>query len=870
MYRNLSYSQVKDTNGKPSGQIDLFTWDKDGNPIHEKIKHNCFVTYEVPFETGLKSIHGTNLKRKMFSTKTDRYKWLKDNADKKVFECADPETELLNCLYGDQYDSEDFAKFDLRVHFVDIEIAIEDEFPEPYDADYPINLITVYDSFDKKYHTWSLGECEVKRDDCILHKFDSESKLLKHYLKWHTENYPDVWTHWNGNAFDVPYICHRIQKVLGKAAMMRLSPVGRVTSKKDKELHTVTYSVEGLTNWDMYVLYRFKYQKKSNGKYSLGNVGEFVLKMGKIEFEGSMKELYKNNFQLFYEYNIRDVEILVKLEDKLQLLQLSRKICNMGLSPYEKIYSSIPYILNCLGLYSVRHTGKVFPKYRNHGQGGTDDGYEGAYVYPTRPGFYKHGVAVIDLNSLYPNTMIAGNMSPETKVGTFYKVSDDDYLVTLANGNSKNINGSQFNQLLKTKCICTDNNTLFFKHEVKEGVVTAFCRQMYADRKKYQTKEKKAIAAIDKMTELEGHDEAELKELKFHKDQYAFIQYTWKIFLNSIYGMYGTAFSPIYDVDIAQSITLNGQFVIKAIPEFVNKHMAEKYNVTEPQEPLFGDTDSIGMDWEIPVKQYCEKEDKDIYALSRTDIKNLCVDLDDFVDNHLNPHCANLVNERFHTTQGECIRFAREKFCMEAMFFSKKHYILHIVDNEGHKVDKFDYKGIEIAKNELSKEVKDMLKPIYERICKEKWDEARFNKQLEEIWGIYSGYSFDQLRKNTGWGTDRVATGFLKCEPRTNAHVRAAIFHNQLVDKLGLKNKYTEIKCGDDVQWCYISPQNPYGIDVMAYNEVYPEEFKSLFQIDYKFMFGKNIVKSLEPLCKIMNWIPFDPNNQSATNIFDL
>lgn len=870
MYRNLSYSTVN-RDGKKQGVIDLFTWDENGNRIHKQVDHDCFVTYEVPFETDLKSIHGTNLKRKFFKTKTERFQWLEENSDKKIFESDDPEMEFLNSSFGDVYDSEEFSKFDLRIHYIDIEVAVEDEFPEPKDSKYPINLITIWDSDDRKYHSWALGECSIPegRDDIILNKFDDESKMLRHYLKWHQENYPDVFAHWNGNIFDIPYICKRIEIVLGKVAMQRLSPVGRVHLRYSKKSEEFSANIECIISWDLYLLYRYKYQKKSNGRFTLGNVGEKVLKIGKIEYEGSIKDLYKNDFQKFFIYNIRDVELLVGIESKLQLLQLSRKICNMGLSTYDKIYVSIPYIINCLGLYSMRTTGRVFTKYRNHGQG-TGEKYEGAYVYTTRPGFYHNGVAVIDLNSLYPNTLISCNMSPETKVGTYHQVSDDEYLITLTNGKTKTLNSKQFNHLLNTKCCCTENKVLFFKHEIKEGVVTKFCRQMYADRKKYQIKMKQAEKDIDVLEESKNYKRDELEKLKFNKDQYNFIQYTWKIFLNSIYGMYGTEFCSLYDVDIAQSITLNGQFVIKSIPVFVNKHLREKYGSTEDREPIFGDTDSIGIEYDVPVLKYAKENGVDPVNFTRTDIENICVDLDDFVTNHLNPYCAELVNEKFHTTQGNCIKFAREKFCIEGMFFSKKHYILHIIDKEGHKVDTFDYKGIEIAKNELSKEVKDMLKPIYERICRERWDENKFNEQLKKVWEIYSKYSFEQLRKNTGWGTDRKSTGFLSCESRTGPHVKAAIYYNQLINQLGLKSKYNEIKCGDDIQWCYIDKQNPYGIEVIGYNDIYPVEFNELFQIDYNLMFSKNIVKSLEPLCGIMNWRPFDPNNQVAENIFDL
>lgn len=864
MYRNISYVQSKD---KRSAFIDIWTWDESGNRIYKRIPHKSFVTYEVDYKTDLQSIYGTYLKRKFFETTSSRYQWIKDHPEKKIYESSTPEFEYLNSHYSDVYQEPDFAKNDLRVHYIDIEIAIEDEFPETDKVDYPINLITVYDSDYKKYFTWALGDCKVHRDDIELFTFDNEVKLLNHYLSWHERNYPDVITTWNGKLFDIPYMCGRIKRVLGENAMKSMSPVNRVKKHKDRVTGEPLFVIDGITNWDYYILYKNKFLKKSKGSYSLGNVGDYVLGISKIEYEGSMKDLYKKDFQKFFEYNIRDVEILVLLEEKEQLLKLSRSICNMSLAPYEKIYASIPYIINCLSLYTYNTTGKIFPKVTQSVK--DSHRFEGAFVFPTVPGFFKNGVAVIDLNSLYPNTLIAGNMSPETKVGTYDKISDNQYSIHTTKGDTKHLNKEQFEALLKTKCINTDNNTLFLKHEVREGIVPTFCKKMYSDRKKFQKKMNDVIRQINKTKDETDPNPDIIKELENERDRYNFIQYTWKIFLNSIYGMFGTEFSPIYDIDIAQSITLNGQFVIKAIPEFVVEHMKEKYSA-EGDIVLFGDTDSIGIDYESAVTKYCNENQKDINDLSRHDIRMITKDLDEFVNKDINEHCAKIVNERFNTTQGDNIAFSREKFCMEAMFFSKKHYILHIVDKDGHKTDEFDYKGVDIAKNELAPLVKTFLKSIFEKICRERWNQERFNQELEEVWNDYKTLPFEEIKRNTGWNTNKKSTGFLKVESKTGTHVKAAHYYNQMIEHLGVKGKYEELKVGDDVQWCYINQDNPFNIEVIGYKDIYPKEFNDVFQVDYNLKFEKDIVKPLQHLCDIMHWIPFNPNEQTAQNIFDL
>lgn len=864
MYRNIAYTQSKD---KKHAFIDLWTWDDEGNPIQRRIPHKSFVTYEVDFKTNLLSIHNTYLKRKFFETTTARYRWIKDHPEKKLYESSKPEFEFLNATYGKQYRDPDFAKHELRIHYFDLEVAVEDSFPNTTDIAYPINLITVYDSHLKGFFTWALGECESHRDDLTLFKFKSEVDLLNHYVDWHTRNYPDVITDWNGIDFDIPYICGRIQKVLGKETMNRLSPIGRVKCKKDRHTERPRFDIVGITHWDYFILYKYKFQKKSSGAFSLGNVGEFLKLGDKLKISGSYKDQWKNDFQHYFEYNVRDVEILKDIEEDQQLLKLARSMMNMSLAPYDTIYASIPYIMNCMYMFSLNRDGRIFPKVVPHGL--VPNKFKGAYVFPTQAGFYHDGVAVIDLNSLYPNTLIAGNMSPETKVGTFDQISDTEYAVHLVNGTTKNVTDIQFAKLLETKCICTDNNTLFFKHEIKEGVVPAFCSMLYADRKKYQKKMNQAKRQLSKTKEEKDADPGIIKQLEFEKTQFDLIQTTWKNFLNSVYGMYGTEHSPICDYDIAQSITLNGQFVIKAIPEYVAKWMKDEHQA-EGDVVLFGDTDSIGINYEAPMNNYCKEHNKDILKLSRTDIKEILKPLDKFIHEDVNEYCAKIVNERFHTSRGDVIAFAREKFCMEAMFFSKKHYILHIIDKDGHKADEFDYKGVDIAKNELPKDVKAFLKPIFERICRERWDQNKFNTEVEAVWDSYKEMSFEQLKRNTGWATYKKSTGFLQVEKGALAYVRAAHYHNNLLEHLGLKDKYNEIQLGDDVQWCWINPSNPFGIDVIGYSDVYPKEFRAMFQIDYASKFDKDILKPLSDITSIMHWIPFNPNDQSEENIFDL
>ena len=466
----------------------------------------------------------------------------------RVLEAHRPEVEFLHDQFSDIYLDPDFNTQPLRTHYLDIEIAIAskyepshnieiqkdgvksnmrlddfisldlteqnkydvhdeetgqwstfnkssyygDEFPHAIDAAYPINLITIYDSKYKRYYTWVLGDVKntfTKSDkDVILFKFDKEADLLHNFIKWYRANYPDVITGWNIRYFDVPYIIRRLENVLGNKAASYISPVRKYRDREGfdaKGRETYCHMIDGVTQLDMLPLYRdkFMFALALDGGYNLDNVAEHELGEHKLKYDGTFKDFYTRDFQKFFEYNVRDVELTVKLEEKLQMISLARKIAADGLCQYETIYYSLPYLIGSLSLFAkTKMDGKVFPSYAQHENERED--FEGAYVFPAQKGFYQHGIACIDLNSLYPNTIISINCSPETKVGQVTNNDEDDtFTVRSPNGLRKTFTREQFDHILAKKCILTKNNTLFLKHEHQEGLIPMWSEYFYNARK---------------------------------------------------------------------------------------------------------------------------------------------------------------------------------------------------------------------------------------------------------------------------------------------------------------------------------------------------------------------------------------------------
>ena len=611
-YRNICYRNV---NG--SGEIVLYGWDADKKPKTFLIPHKPKVCYECKHETGNKSLFGKHVDYKYFENTFDRRKWV-DAASGHIpmIESFRPEQEfLIENFYKYVFD-DDFNTLPLRTFYIDIEISIEDEFPKPEDAKFPINIITIYDTYDKKYHSWVIG-MDTKNtigENVLLRKFPDETSMLRDFLKWWSVNYPDVVAGWNIYYFDMPYIVKRLENVLGEQRARMISPINSYIVKQQKKVFDSNYiDIRGITQMDLLLLYRdkFKIQTALDGGYNLDNVALVELDDGKLDYEGSMKNFYKTNFQRFFEYNIKDVELTVRLEEKLGLIDLARRMTSLGLCPYETIYTSIQYIIGALTIFAQKNYKCVFKSFSAEKKDA--EAFEGAYVFPTQRGFYRDGIACIDVKSLYPNTMIALNISPETKVGRLAKNLDGSYTLTLVNGDVKIISEDKKREILDTKCIISKNDILFFKHEVKQGILSSWCKTFYDKRKHYQklmkTIKRKINTLKTELSEITNTNSieynAKLDEIAVNENlrgMYGTTQQAIKILLNSAYGVTGTPYSPIFDVDIAQSITLNGQFINKAVAGFLKDKFMEKYNCAfDFNVIVYGDTDSVAGDTKLEV-----------------------------------------------------------------------------------------------------------------------------------------------------------------------------------------------------------------------------------------------------------------------------
>lgn len=663
-YRSVCYM----TDHNKQGKIVLFGFDINGNRKTYIFPWKSYIKYNVKYKTNELDIYGRYVETKYFNNKFDRDKYVKNANGINIIECLKPEQEFMHFMWDDVVMDSDFNKQKLRIFYFDIETEISETFMRPSEAGNRINMMTIYDNQTKKFYTWSLQHAEIDfdeepistypKDKFVFFEFhNNEINLLEHFLDWLDDNRPDIIYGWNTKGYDLPYLTRRIENVLGKENTRKLSPIGKYFIKEvnhDNKRADISAEIEvnidGLFIADGLILYRDKFQiSHPDGGFTLDNIGEVEGCGQKIHYSGTLKDLYMKNYQKFYLYNLRDVDLCKRIDDKCKMIQLARQITSFGLTNYGAIYSSISYLIGSVQTFAKVNFNKIFTSYlaeKKH-----FDSFEGAFVFPTQTGVYRGGIGCIDFASLYPSNIRAINASPETYVGkilvylkdptgniscniknearynpfcddnsvwskndlgetvrTVINAGDPDIVkleLKLPNEQRKPITNDQLKMLINEKCIWTANNTLFLKHEIKQGVISKWCEVFYGMRK---ATKKKMLACFHKLhdTKLKLSNEEKTK-LETDEENFNSMQLGIKAMINSIYGCMGTAFSPIANPDIAQSITRQGRFCNISTSNAIRKYFEEKYGIDKNYViSISGDTDSFNHQTKIRIKQKLE------------------------------------------------------------------------------------------------------------------------------------------------------------------------------------------------------------------------------------------------------------------------
>jgi DNA polymerase elongation subunit (family B) len=839
-YRNCVYSN-KDR------KIYLWTWNEAGERVRQEHDFKPYILLEDK-DGKEKSIYGTSLKKREFTSGYDRNNFIKDSNIKRIYENLPPYQQFLIDNYWMDCENDDFSKHPLKVAFLDLECPLADRFPEPDTAEAVINLLTIYDSESKNYHVFGLKNYHTTRDDVKYYWCKSEHDLLKSVIKYLRNEEFDVFTTWNGADFDIPYLVNRITFELGKEWADKLSPIGRIYERTNPNgkfgAPTKEYVIEGVTCADYLILYKkFNLEKQENNK--LDTVGEVELGINKVEHEGNLWELARDDWYKYVDYNIRDVEILVKLDEKKGYISLLRFLAYTGLCDLENAIKTIPPMNGAIAI-RARMRGEYIPTFIRPV---TDYRAPGGYVAEPKVGFAKNIVS-FDANSLYPSVMISLNLSPETKIGRVEKIGDK-VRIHHVSGRLFEMTPENFKKFIDEEQAALSKAGFLFSQK-RRGIVPEFLDNLYSKRKEMKDKMLKCRKKKDKVGE----------------QKFDTIQYAYKIHLNSLYGYMLNKYAPMGDEDIGTSVTLTGQAVIKQSEKIFQEFLKKKIpNITEKEledSYIYSDTDSNYLSLSVSEKLGIKFKDGDHIS---PDFFKFCGEIETYINEQLEIWAVKTLR-----SNDPRFVFKREAICDSGVFIAKKYYALHMLDDEGVAVDKFKYKGVDVVKTTMPKQVKPYVKEVIEHMIMThslKETNDKFNAAYEE----FKKLSVEEISKISGMNNYAVYSA--KCSGMNTAkgmpsHLKAAYFHDLIVEQNGWSSNYEKFKSGDKVRMVYVKKPNKYNIDMIGFKGNWPKEFNDIFTVDYETMFAKIFHAAIKRFYDAVGWKLRKPSENLMVELEDL
>ena len=472
----------------------------------------------------------------------------------------------------------------------------------------------------------------------------------------------------------------------------------------------------------------------------------------------------------------------------------------------------------------------------------------------------QEAIVSFDVNSLYPNTIITLNLSPETKLGKVNSREDGMVNISLIDGKTYSIDEDKFDSFLINKKISLSKSNILFSQK-KQGICPSLIDGTYKQRveiRKHLNVIKKKIAKLKDKTAIE------YIEQKFISDQLDIKQYTLKIFLNRIYGCFANKYSPFYDLDLASSITITGQECIKAAGRFADEFLKEKYKVEDKDSCiLYSDTDSLYL----TIKPTLDKLETPL-TVNESEVTPETHEIVDNLEQNLNKLICEWAKKELFSLDSR-LEFKREAICDVGIFLEKKRYILHVLNEEGIPCDKTKYVGVEVASTNVPKLVKPLIKNIVETMLKTK-SQTETNKAYQDAYTKFKNLKIEEISFPKG------INAFKKYAPKaaslntikgTPCAVKASIAYNYFVDKLELGSKYEKIKGDGKIKFFY-AVKNPWKVDAVAFIDEYPGEFKLV--PDFDKMFQKSVGAAVERLYSAIKWKVIAPNKLTQTDLFEL
>lgn len=764
-----------------------------------------------------------------------------------------PEMRVLIDLY---YDADDNEYPENKIAILDIEVETDNTFPDVSAANNKITSICLYYYNDNTYHTFILDKdfklqhnnINTNGKNIVIYGCINESELLEDFLSLIEKIRPTIITGWNIDNFDIPYLIRRMNRVVGPHNTKRLSSIGIIHYSEFKK----KFSIAGISLLDYLLLYK-KFTFSEEPSYKLDAIATKELGRGKTKFDGSLQNLYETNIEKFVEYNINDVELIFEIDNKKKFLDLVIGICHKGKIPYEDIYYSSKYLEGAI-LCDLKRNNLIAPnKISSNNKG---EKFSGAYVKIPIPGIYEW-VFDLDLTSLYPSIIMSLNISPETKIGKilnwdkdkFYK--GDNVIWKLYNfkfNKEVEVDTDTLKKLLEdTKFHISSNGILYLPSSIKRGVIPKILSNWFNERIQYKNLMKK----YGKENNIEKYD------------FYNKLQNIQKVLLNSLYGVLGLPVFRFYDIDNAEAVTTSGQTIIKHSEKKANEYFNKVLDTQDKDYCIYIDTDSLFLS-ATPILNKLYKNDLVDEKKTVSNVLKITTEVQTFINNSY----SEFAKKFFNIQEEHKFQIKQELICRSALWTAKKRYAQWVINKEGIIVDMLDVKGIDVVRSSFPPAFKTFMENLLIKILKGVPKDSIDNDILEleknlnkiSIEDISKNTSINDINKYTEndsrenkYYKDRIFSTIYKGTP---AHVRAAIFFNDLLSYFNLDKKYNKIRNGEKIKWCYLK-NNEFGIDKIAFRGYEdPLEIIEFIKnnIDKKQMYESELKTKIEIIYNAIGW----------------
>ena len=812
------------TNVQMVGDNLLYLGYENGQRIQRKFKFSPTLFVVTDKKTKFKTLDGRYAKPIRMESIREARAFVDKYKDIENFEVHGYDRYLYQFISKEFPKEVDYDIKGLKITSLDIEVACENGFPNVQECVEPLLSITVQDYISRKIKVWGTKPYTNTRDDVEYILCDSEEHLLRGFLHYWTTNFPDILTGWNVELYDVPYICGRMERLFGEREMKQMSPWG-IVHREEMEIkgrQQIIYNMYGINVVDYLDLYK-KFTYTNQESYRLDHIAFVELGQKKLdhsEFE-NFKEFYTKDWQKFIDYNILDVELVSRLEDKMKLIELAIALAYDAKVNIRDVYYQVR-MWDTIIYNFLKDKGIVVPPSKRSDK---NEKYEGAYVKEPKPGRYDW-VVNFDLNSLYPHLIMQYNISPETLVDRRHPTAT----VTRLLEKQVEIDGTY----------CVAPNGAQYRKDV-HGFLPQIMQKIYDERTLY----KKKMLQAKRDNEVSPSAKLQRDISKFNN-----IQMARKIQLNSAYGAIGNQYFRYYNLSNAEAITYGGQFSIRWIENKMNEYLNRVLKTEGEDYVIASDTDSIYLNMGPLVETVYKGREK-------TD-ESVVTFLNKVSEMELEPYIEGAYEELadYVSAYDQKMIMKRENIASSGIWTAKKRYILNVWDSEGvrYSEPKLKIMGLEAVKSSTPMPCRNAIKKALNIMVTGTEEELitfidSFKDEFDSLppEDIAFPRSVNGLRKFKASGT--------VYSKGTPLHVRGTLLYNFYIAKNKLQYKYPLVQEGEKIKYLYLRRPNKLGNEnVLSFLNTFPKELGLEGHIDRDAQFKKAFLDPLRMITNVIGW----------------